>query len=107
MPVVSNMEKGIVAHKNQIFKVEDKQAKVVAKIKNRIFVTRPVFDEKLMYIGTQDGWVYCIHHGSFDEKFHIHVNGELDQNSLQISGKRLLVKTKSGSIISLNRMFSY
>jgi hypothetical protein len=60
-----------------------------------------------MYIGTQDGWVYCIHHGSFDEKFHIHVNGELDQNSLQISGKRLLVKTKSGSIISLNRMFSY
>ncbi|MGM0598227.1 MAG: PQQ-binding-like beta-propeller repeat protein [Candidatus Rifleibacteriota bacterium] len=107
MPVVSNMKKGIVAHKNQIFKVDDNQAKLVAKIQNRIFITRPVFDEKLMYIGTQDGWVYCIHHGSFDEKFHIHVNGELDQNSLQIAGNRLLVKTKSGSIVSLNRMFSY
>ncbi|GAB4282058.1 MAG: hypothetical protein Kow0029_27410 [Candidatus Rifleibacteriota bacterium] len=103
LPVITSLEHGIVAHKDEILKVENQSFKSVLKASNRIFVTRPVFDNKLMYIGTSDGWVFCIHTGSHHEKWRIHVNGELGQNSLAIAGTRLIVQTRSGSLISLDR----
>jgi outer membrane protein assembly factor BamB len=105
LPVITALSKGIVAHKNEVFIIKDQQAKQILKISNRIFVTKPVFDDKLMYIGTQDGWIYCVHYGSFHQKLKIHVNGELEEGSLKISGSRLIVKTRSGSITSIDRRF--
>ncbi|MFZ5952346.1 MAG: PQQ-binding-like beta-propeller repeat protein, partial [Candidatus Rifleibacteriota bacterium] len=105
LPFVTAIEHGIVAHKGEALKVEDRKVKTLLNLSNRVFVTKPVFDDKLMYIGTQDGWIYCVHHGSQDEKWKIHVNGELEEDSLHIAGSQLLVKTRAGSIISIDRRF--
>lgn len=105
LPFVADLSRGIVAHKGIVYKIEGQKIKRVIELDNKVFVTTPVFDEKMMYIGTQDGWIFCIHSGSQHEKFRIHINGELEQDSLAISGSRLLVKTRSGSLISVDRRF--
>lgn len=107
LPVVQNLADGIVAHRDEVLHV-DTQAKQVNKIftsKNRVFVTRPVIVDKMLYIGTQDGWVYCLHIGSKHEKWRLHVNGELKEDSLEIMEESLLVKTRSGSLYRFNRSF--
>jgi outer membrane protein assembly factor BamB len=58
-----------------------------------------------MYIGTQDGWIYCLHTGSAHEKWRLHVNGELKEDSLALYADSLLVKTSSGSLYRFNRSF--
>ncbi len=105
LPVVGDANRGIFAHRGEVVKVEGHKVTTLIELGSKVFVTRPVFDEKMMYIGTQDGWIFCIHSGSQHEKFRIHVNGELEENSLVILGNRLLVKTRSGSLISVDRHF--
>lgn len=105
VPVLQDLSHGIVAHRDEIMKLNDemRDAIVIFKSENRVFVTRPVFEEKIMYIGTQDGWIYCLHYGSQHEKWRIHVNGELQEDSLQLLDDGLLVTTRSGSIYKFNR----
>ncbi len=105
IPMVSDLEKGIVAYRENVFKIdpEQKEVKSIFESKNRIFSTTPVFDEKLMYIGTMDGWVHCLHIGSIHEKWRVHVAGELSTNALKLTETGLLVKTKSGSLYNLNK----
>jgi len=105
LPVVHNLASGIVAHRDEVLFVDTEARKVsrILKSENRVFVTRPVVVDKLVYIGTQDGWVYCVHAGSRHEKWRIHVKGELVEDSLEIIEESLLVKTRSGSLLKLNR----
>jgi hypothetical protein len=105
LPIVHDLKRGIIAHKNEVLRVDKQKAKPVIKVKNKVFVTRPVFDDKIMYMGTQDGWIYCVHSGSQHEKWRIHINGELDENSLAILGGKLIVQTRSGSIMAIDRRF--
>ena len=58
-----------------------------------------------MYIGTQDGWIFCIHYGSKNVKWVGHANGELADDSLAIFGNKLIVKTKSDSVFVFNREY--
>lgn len=104
LPVVSDLKHGIVAHRDEVLKI-DNESKTVTRIlhaEKQNFITNPVFDQKLMYIGTQDGWLYCVHTGSKHEKWRVHINGELVNDSLHLSDNKLLVKTKSGSISVFN-----
>ena len=107
VPVVYDLSHGIVAHRDEIMKLDDetRDVSVIFRSQNRVFATRPVIDDKIMYIGTQDGWIYCIHYGSKHEKWRIHVNGELQEDSLQMLEDSLLVKTRSGSIYRFKRDF--
>jgi outer membrane protein assembly factor BamB len=105
LPVAYDLEKGIIAHKDEVLRITKKKFETILKVSNRVFVTHPVFDDKIMYIGTQDGWIYCVHIGSRHEKWRIHVDGELDSNSLAISGGKLIVRTRSDSIFAINRWF--
>ncbi len=99
-PMIQDNENGIYAHRENIYHVspEDGFAKLIFTSKNRTFVTKPVFVGKTMYIGTQDGWIYCIHYGSSNVKWVCHTDGELMEDSFAISDKKLIVKTKSDSI---------
>ncbi|OGK08910.1 MAG: hypothetical protein A2W80_13660 [Candidatus Riflebacteria bacterium GWC2_50_8] len=105
VPVVQDLSHGIVAHRDEIMKLDDenRSVSVIFRSENRIFVTRPVFEDKIMYIGTQDGWIYCLHYGSKHEKWRIHVNGELQEDSLHLLADSLMVKTRSGSIYRFKR----
>lgn len=107
VPVVKNLQYGIVAHRDEVKKIntELKSVETILKSKNRVFVTNPVFDEKMLYIGTQDGWIYGLHIGSKHIKWQLHVDGELMEDSLTILGDSLLVKTSSGSLYRFNRSF--
>ncbi|HAE39045.1 MAG TPA: hypothetical protein DCG57_10460 [Candidatus Riflebacteria bacterium] len=105
VPVVHDLSHGIVAHRDEVMKLDDdtRSVSVIFRSENRVFVTQPVFEDKIMYIGTQDGWIYCLHYGSKHEKWRIHVNGELQEDSLHILADSLLVKTRSGSIHKFKR----
>ena len=106
-PIIYDVKHQITAHRDKIYNVTETygMAKNIFKCKNRIFVTQPVFDDKIMYIGTQDGWVFCLHYGSESLKWAVHVDGELAEDSLAIESNRLLAKTKSGSVFCFNRNY--
>lgn len=105
LPVLTDLEQGVVAHRGEAFMVTGQKVKKLLNVGNKVFATTPVFDEKMMYIGTQDGWVYCLHTGSEDLKWKIHVNGELEKDSLLIADSRLIVRTRSGSLVAIDRRF--
>ncbi|MDD3148688.1 MAG: PQQ-binding-like beta-propeller repeat protein, partial [Candidatus Riflebacteria bacterium] len=107
LPVVQNLAHGVVAHRDEVLFVDTQERKVsrIYKSENRIFVTRPLVVDKILYIGTQDGWIYCLHTGSKHEKWRIHVNGELLEDSLELLENSLLVKTRSGSLYRVDRSF--
>ncbi len=107
-PVVQNNEHGIYAHRENIYRIDHENSystTTVYSCKNRTFVTTPVFVDKTMYIGTQDGWIFCIHYGSKNVKWVGHANGELTDDSLAIFGNKLIVKTKSDSVFVFNREY--
>lgn len=106
-PVVQSLADGIVAHRDEVISIDAKAQKyeTLFSSKHRAFVTKPLVVDKMLYIGTQDGWVYCLHIGSKHEKWRIHVNGELKEDSLAIIEESLLVKTRSGSLYRFNRSF--
>jgi outer membrane protein assembly factor BamB len=107
VPVVQDLSHGIVAHRDEIMKIDDemRDATPIFRAENKIFVTRPLFEDKIMYIGTQDGWIYCIHYGSKHEKWRLHINGELQEDSLTLLDEGLLVTTRSGSVFRFKRDF--
>lgn len=107
LPVVQSLGNGVVAHRDEVLHVDTQERKVnrIFKSENRIFVTRPVVVDKMLYIGTQDGWIYCLHIGSKHEKWRVHVSGELLEDSLELFEDSLLVKTRSGSLYRVNRSF--
>ena len=104
-PIAQNNEHGIYAHRENVYHVsaEEGFTSLVFSCKNRTFVTNPVFVDKTMYIGTQDGWIFCLHYGSKNVKWVGHVDGELMEDSLAISGNKLIVKTKSDSVFVYNK----
>lgn len=81
-------------HDNQILQI-------IKRFPHRNFVTKPVTKDQLVYVGTDDGWVFCFHSQSFDQKWCLHLDGSLTYNSLAITNKGLLVRTKSGSLYLL------
>ncbi len=85
--------------------VENKEPKLILELKNRSFITEPKFDDKIMYIGTIEGWVYCLHRETGHIKWVVKVDGELQKDSLMIVSNGLLVKSKSGSIYNFNTDF--
>lgn len=106
-PIVQNNEHGIYAHRENIYRIdhENNYSTTVYSCKNRTFVTNPVFVDKTMYIGTQDGWIFCIHYGSKNVKWVVHTDGELTNDSLAIFENKLIVKTKSDSVFVFNREY--
>ncbi len=107
LPVVHSLADGIVAHRDEVLFVDTVERKVnrIFKVDKRIFVTRPIVVDKVLYIGTQDGWVHCLHIGSKHEKWRVHVGGELQEDSLLLLDDSLLVRTRSGSLYRVNRSF--
>ena len=83
-PIIQSNEHGIYAHRENIYYIppEDSYTSRIFTCKNRTFITKPVFVDKTMYIGTQDGWVFCIHYGSKNVKWVGHTDGELTEDSL-------------------------
>ncbi len=107
-PIVQNNEHGIYAHRENIYHITHDSSystNTVFSCKNRTFVTNPVFVDKTMYIGTQDGWIFCLHYGSKSVKWVGHADGELTDDSLAIFGNKLIVKTKSDSVFVFNREY--
>ena len=105
-PIVQNNEHGIYAHRENIYHINHDESYSTTSVytcKNRTFITNPVFVDKTMFIGTQDGWIFCIHYGSKSVKWVGHTDGELTEDSLAIYGNKLLVKTKSDSLFVYNR----
>ena len=107
-PIVFNNEKGIYAHREKVYYVNPEEGitKLIFTSKNRTFVTTPVFEDKTMYIGTADGWIFCMHIGSESIKWTCHVNGELMEDSLKIEKDKLIVKTKSDSVFVFKKGFN-
>ena len=106
-PIIQDNQNGIYAHRSNIYSVSPEYgySKLIYTSKNRTFITKPVFVDKTMYIGTQDGWIYCIHYGSENVKWVVHTDGELMEDSLAISDSKLIVKTKSDSIFVFNKNY--
>ncbi|HPT44809.1 MAG TPA: PQQ-binding-like beta-propeller repeat protein [Candidatus Rifleibacterium sp.] len=107
LPIVQSLADGIIAQGEEIVHVDTKERKAstIFKSPRRVFVTNPVVVDKVLYIGTQDGWIYCLHIGSRHEKWRVHVSGELLEDSLTLLDDSLLVKTRSGSLYRINRSF--
>ena len=106
-PVIQNNEHAVYAHRENIYYVNPEigYAQLVYTSKNRTFITNPVFVDKTMYIGTQDGWIYCIHYGSGNVKWVGHTDGELMDDSLAITDNKLLVKTKADSVFVFDKNY--
>ena len=105
IPVLADSKHEIICYRDAAYLVSPNKKEIIRLLqaKNRIFAVSPLVEKKLVYIGTQDGWVYCIHTGSHDEKWRVHINGELTSNSFKLIDSGLLVKTKSGSIYLLDK----
>ena len=89
-PQIFDIKNKIVAHRDKIYKIDTDKgtACVIYTCKNRVFITKPVFDGKYMFIGTQDGWIFNFHIGSESVKYVVHANGELNEDSLKLAGKK-------------------
>ncbi len=105
MPVPFDLKAGFVAYGDTLFAVSSSTREVtpILQVPRRIFAANPVFEEPLMYIGTQDGWVICLHSRSFHEKWRVHVGGELPEDALAVTEGGLLVRTKAGSVFLIRK----
>jgi outer membrane protein assembly factor BamB len=106
-PVISSLEGPVVINGGKIYWLDrdGQRFKEMFALKNRSFITEPVFEDKIMYVGTLEGWVYCLHRESGHVKWVVKADGELQTDSLFLLEKSLLVKTKSGSVYCFNREF--
>jgi len=105
MPVAMNLQKGFVGFKETLYLISSATRKIesILTFPKHIFAAGPVFDGSLLFIGTQDGWVICLHKDSHHEKWRTHVGGELAEDSLAVAPFGLLVRTRSGSIYCLKK----
>ena len=106
-PIIHDNTMKVVLNGGRIAKTdnEGKTVEVVLNEPRHVFVTQPKFDDKIMYAGTSDGLVYCIHIGSKNLKWVVKVDGELTEDSLYVLPNSLLVKTKSGSVYCFRKDF--
>lgn len=105
IPVINGLSDNIIGYRDTLYVIDKvkKNVKVLIKSRNHVFITTPEVENKLAYVGTQGGWIYCVHVGSFDIKWEVHVNGELTKDSLKLTSSGLLVKTKSGSLYRIKK----
>lgn len=103
MPVIQKLEKNVVAHRDRILRIGANQSEEILRSYRQVFATEPVFDGRIMYIGTREGYIYCIHPGSAHVKWTVRVHGELMTDSLKLVGDSLLVLTRSGSVYSIDK----
>lgn len=106
-PILHDNKMHVMLNGGRIVKTNNdgKTAEMIFNEPKRIFVTQPKFDEKIMYAGTADGRVYCIHIGSKNVKWVVKVDGELTEDSLYVLPTRLLVKTKAGSLYNFRKEY--
>lgn len=106
VPTICDIKNRIIINGGKITKVnDDGKAELILNEERRTFITQPKFDDKIMYVGSADGWIYCIHTGSAHIKWKVKADGELANDSLAILDKNILVKTKSGSLFCFNREY--
>ncbi|MDD3000956.1 MAG: PQQ-binding-like beta-propeller repeat protein [Candidatus Riflebacteria bacterium] len=106
VPVICDINNRIIINGGKITKVnENGKAEVILNENRRTFITQPKFDDKIIYVGSADGWVYCIHTGSAHIKWKVKADGELAEDSLFILKNNILVKTKSGSLFCYNKEY--
>ncbi|MBF0499371.1 MAG: PQQ-binding-like beta-propeller repeat protein [Candidatus Riflebacteria bacterium] len=105
MPAPKNLDRCFAAYKDSFFQIATatKELKDVCRFPKHTFACSPVVDESFVYTGTQDGWVMCFHKDSLDEKWRVHLSGELSEESLCSSDAGLLVRTRSGSVYCLKK----
>ncbi len=103
MPVGFSLTDGFAGFRDQFFKLDfGPSAPTTAhNFNDHVVSTHPVFSGDCVYFGTQDGWVFCLHRRSFDEKYRVHLAGELGPDALQIVPAGLLARTRSGSLYCL------
>lgn len=105
MPTAVDIAGGYIGFKDILWKIDlsDGKFEKAAEFPKHIYAAGPVFEDKMMYIGTQDGWVIGMNRESYDEKWRVHVGGELTEESLAVADFGLLVRTKSGSLFCLRK----
>ncbi|RCK79167.1 MAG: hypothetical protein OZSIB_0281 [Candidatus Ozemobacter sibiricus] len=105
MPVPLDLTAGFVAYRDSLFAISSATREVspILQVPRRIFATNPVIEDPLLYIGTQDGWVICLHSRSYHEKWRVHVGGELAEDALAVTDEGLLVRTRSGSVYLIRK----
>jgi len=105
MPLPTNLERGFVGYRESLLRIGTGTNAIepALTILKHVFATTPVFEGPLMFIGTQDGWVVCLHAGSYDEKWRVYVGGELSEDALALCERGLLVRAKSGSVYLLKK----
>ena len=104
-PALQNNQNGVYAHRDKIYVLNSDlgYSKILLTSKNRTFITNPIVDENNLYIGTADGWVYCINLGTERVKWIVHVDGELTDDSLTVIDNTVIVKSKSDSIFTFTK----
>ncbi|HOT30210.1 MAG TPA: PQQ-binding-like beta-propeller repeat protein [Candidatus Ozemobacteraceae bacterium] len=105
MPAAVDIANGYLGFKDILWKIDPADGKFekAREFPKHIYAAGPVFEDKMMYIGTQDGWVIGMHRESYAEKWRVHVGGELTEESLVVADFGLLVRTKSGSLFCLRK----
>ncbi|MFZ2955551.1 MAG: PQQ-binding-like beta-propeller repeat protein [Candidatus Ozemobacteraceae bacterium] len=105
MPAPMNLAKGFVAYKDSFYQVATatKNLTTVCRFPKHVFACNPVVDENFVYTGTQDGWVMCFHKDSLGEKWRVHLDGELTEESILAGESGILVRTRSGSMYCLKK----
>jgi len=105
MPTPFDLSSGFAGYKENFYAISTATRTIspIIKFPNHLFAAKPVVDGQFVYTGTQDGWVFCLHKASHDEKWRFHVSGELTEDSLCITEAGLLVRTRSGSLFCLKK----
>jgi len=105
MPAAVDLASGYIGYRDVLWKVDAETGRFekAREFSKHLFAAGPVFDEKMLYVGTQDGWVFGLNRESFDEKWRVHVGGELTEESIVLAEFGILVRTKSGSIFCLKK----
>ncbi|HNW35430.1 MAG TPA: PQQ-binding-like beta-propeller repeat protein, partial [Candidatus Ozemobacteraceae bacterium] len=105
MPAAIDLANGFIGYKDVLWKIDpvDGKFEKAKEYPKHLFAAGPVFDDKMLYVGTQDGWVLGMNRESSAEKWRVHVGGELTEESLIVADFGILVRTKSGSVFCLKR----
>lgn len=106
-PVITSLEGPVVINGGKIYWLDRQNFsfRLLFEVSNRTLITEPVFEDKIMYVGTQEGWIYCMHSESGHVKWVVKADGELQSDSLLLLKDSLLAKTKSGSVYCFDKGF--
>jgi hypothetical protein len=105
LPAPLNLERDFAAFKDTIYTISSATRSItpVLTLAKHVFATHPVVDGNFLYIGTQDGWMLCMHKDSHDVRWKVRLPGELSEDSLMVAADGILVRTKSGSVFCLKK----